>query len=116
GAPLGPLEDALGHHRGSTVGRRPHAPASLSGGARRQALHTVRSRMDESNQRPTEAGASSPIAARSVLVVARHALSSARRWVAARWAAAAACAALLAVMSLQMLAVVWQKSITTDEI
>ena len=71
--------------------------------------------MGESNQKPLEAGASSPVAARGTLVVARRAFSSARRWVAARWDVAA-CAALLAVMSLQMLAVVWRKSITTDEI
>src|SRR5256714_488039 len=64
--------------------------------------------MDESNQQPTEAGASS-------LVPTRGALAAARRWMSSRWAAAA-CAALLAVMSLQMLAVVWRKSITTDEI
>src|SRR5205085_5790180 len=66
-------------------------------------------------QKPPEAGASSPVVARDAPVVARHALSSARRWVAARWDVAA-CTALLAVMSFQMLAVVWQKSITTDEI
>src|SRR2546421_665787 len=64
--------------------------------------------MDESNQKPTGADTSSPVASRG-------ALAAARRWMSSRWAAAA-CAALLAVMSLQMLAVVWRKSITTDEI
>ena len=45
----------------------------------------------------------------------RRALASLRAWARAR-AAALACAALLCVMSLQMLAVVWQKSITVDEV
>ena len=45
----------------------------------------------------------------------RAALSLSRAWARAR-ASSIACAALLALMSLQMLAVVWRKSITVDEI
>src|SRR5215204_7027679 len=45
----------------------------------------------------------------------RHALAALRAWARAR-ACALACAALLAVMTLQMLSVVWQKSITVDEV
>src|SRR5688572_33463149 len=45
----------------------------------------------------------------------RRALVAARSWARAR-AASFACAALLAFMALQMLSVVWQKSITVDEI
>jgi 4-amino-4-deoxy-L-arabinose transferase-like glycosyltransferase len=45
----------------------------------------------------------------------RRALASARVWSRAH-AAEIVCAALLAVMSLQMLAVVWRKSITVDEV
>src|SRR3982751_1002791 len=45
----------------------------------------------------------------------RRALASVRAWARAH-AAPLACAALLAFMSLQMLAVVWRKSITVDEI
>ena len=45
----------------------------------------------------------------------RRALSRVRAWARAH-AAPLACAALLAFMSLQMLAVVWRKSITVDEI
>ncbi|MDT7807404.1 MAG: hypothetical protein QOJ70_1217 [Acidobacteriota bacterium] len=45
----------------------------------------------------------------------RRAATSARAWVRAH-AASLVCAALLAVMSLQMLSVIWQKSITVDEV
>lgn len=45
----------------------------------------------------------------------RHALKYVRAWARTR-AAGLACAALLAFMSLQMLAVVWRKSITVDEV
>ena len=45
----------------------------------------------------------------------RATFARAREWARAH-AAALACAALLALMSLQMLAVVWRKSITVDEI
>src|SRR5919205_3341195 len=55
--------------------------------------------MDDSNQQTSASGA----------------FTAARHWVSSRWDVAA-CAALLALMSLQMLSVVWRKSITTDEI
>src|SRR5688500_20144646 len=50
-----------------------------------------------------------------IVVEPRRALVAARAWARAR-AAALACAALLAFMALQMLSVVWRKSITVDEV
>ncbi|MET0624953.1 MAG: glycosyltransferase family 39 protein, partial [Pyrinomonadaceae bacterium] len=64
--------------------------------------------MDESlNQAATGGGA--------VVFEPRRALASVGAWARAR-AASLACAALLAIMTLQMLSVVWQKSITVDEV
>src|SRR5919107_2493793 len=51
----------------------------------------------------------------SVVFEPRRTFAAMRAWARAR-AAGLACAALLALMSLQMFAVVWRKSITVDEI
>src|SRR5687768_14492944 len=64
--------------------------------------------MDESlNQATTDPGL--------IVFEPRRSLAAARSWARA-CAASLACAALLAFMALQMLSVVWQKSITVDEI
>jgi dolichyl-phosphate-mannose-protein mannosyltransferase len=73
--------------------------------------------MDESlNQAAAENfGADAADASGLVVFEPRRALASLRAWARAH-AAPLACAVLLAFMSLQMLAVVWRKSITVDEI
>jgi 4-amino-4-deoxy-L-arabinose transferase-like glycosyltransferase len=55
------------------------------------------------------------VADRAVVFEPRRALAAARAWARAR-ACVLLCAALLAFMSVQMLSVVWQKSITVDEV
>ena len=72
--------------------------------------------MDESlNQAAAEGFRKAGDSEAIVVFEPRRAASRALAWLRAR-AAPVACAALLAFMSLQMLAVVWRKSITVDEI
>jgi 4-amino-4-deoxy-L-arabinose transferase-like glycosyltransferase len=66
--------------------------------------------MDESLEQGRAAGESAPLAFEP-----RRARAALRAWARER-AAALACALLLSVMALNMLAVVWRKSITIDEI
>jgi 4-amino-4-deoxy-L-arabinose transferase-like glycosyltransferase len=66
--------------------------------------------MDESLNQEREMAYATPL-----VFEPRRALAAARRWAVAR-AAGLLCAALLAVMSLQMLAVISRKGITVDEI